>query len=99
MKRIFAPILLLTFLFPSLALSGEVTMDDLVITNGLHYKKFTDVPFTGKITGKRQGLFRNGKRHGPWVEYDKNGQLSRKGTYKNGHLWLIGPYKNGVKVK
>jgi hypothetical protein len=84
MKRILAPILLLTLLFPSLAL-GE-TMDDLVVREGLHYKKFTDVPFTGKVTGKTQGTFKNGRKHGPWVSFYKNGQLWSKGTYKNGKL-------------
>ena len=70
MKQFLTPILLLTLLFPALAM-GE-TMDDLVITNGLYYKKYTEVPFTGKVTGKTQGSFRNGKKHGVWVEYDRN---------------------------
>jgi hypothetical protein len=48
MKHILAPIVLLTFLFPSLAFG--VTMDDLVKRDGIHYKKFSDVPFTGKTT-------------------------------------------------
>ena len=52
MKRLLAPILPLTLLFPSLAL-GE-RMDDLAVRDGLHYKKFTEVPFTGKVTGKSQ---------------------------------------------
>ena len=59
-------------------------MDDLVIRNGLYYEKFTDVPFTGKITGNKQGSFKDGKKNGPWVEYRKNGQLFWNGTYKNG---------------
>jgi hypothetical protein len=63
MKRILAPILLLTLLFPSLAF-GE-TMNDLVEREGIFYKKFTDVPFTGKTTGDEQGSFRNGKEDGP----------------------------------
>jgi antitoxin component YwqK of YwqJK toxin-antitoxin module len=82
MKRILAPILLLTLLFPSIAM-GE-TMDDLVYRDGIHYKKYTDVPFTGKVTGNYQGSFRNGRKHGPWVEYGKFVQLLSKGTYKNG---------------
>jgi hypothetical protein len=81
MKRILAPILLLTLLFPSLAF-GE-TMDDLVVREGLHYKKFSTVPFTGKTTGKIQGTFKVGKKNGPWVSFHENGQLDSKGTYKN----------------
>jgi antitoxin component YwqK of YwqJK toxin-antitoxin module len=82
MKRILAPILLMTLLFPSIAY-GE-TMDDLVKRDGIHYKKFSTVPFTGKVTGKSQGSFRNGKEDGPWVEYHKNGQLGSRGTYRDG---------------
>ena len=72
-------------------------MRDLVERDGLHYKKFTDVPFSGKTTGKIQGTFRHGKTHGPWVFYHKNGQLSSKGTYKDGKeegLW-VGYYDDG----
>jgi antitoxin component YwqK of YwqJK toxin-antitoxin module len=108
MKRILAPIVLLTFLFPSLAYG--VTMDDLVVRGGLWYEKFNDVPFTGKTTGKTQGTFRNGKKDGPWVYYRSNGQLRFKGTLKNGkreghwvhyhlngQLWDKGTYKDGKR--
>ena len=73
MRHILAPILLIVFLFPALALGETIKWDDLVITDGLHYKKFTDVSFTGKVTGKTQGSFRKGKKHGPWVGYYDNG--------------------------
>ena len=86
MKRSLAPILLLTFLFPTFAI-GE-TMADLVERDGMHYKKFSDVPFTGKITGPGQGSFKNGKEHGPWIHYKENGTVEI----------LTGTYKNGVKV-
>ncbi len=53
MKHILAPILLLVFLFPSLALSEEVVdYDDLVEKDGLFLKKFTDIPFTGTTSGQ-----------------------------------------------
>ena len=71
-----APILLLTLLFPSFAL-GE-TMDNLVVREGLHYKKFSEVPFTGKVTGKTQESVRNGKRDGSWARYYDSRQLWRK---------------------
>jgi len=111
MRQILAPILLLVFLFPTLASGGQVTYWDLVERDGLFYPKFSDVPFTGKVTGKTQGSFRKGKKHGPWVSYHENGQLRDKGTYKNGkmdgpwveyykngQLWIKGTYKNGVKI-
>jgi antitoxin component YwqK of YwqJK toxin-antitoxin module len=56
----------------------------LVFTNGLYYKKFTDVPFTGEVTGKGQGSVRNRKKDGPWVWYYDNGRIEKNGTYKDG---------------
>ena len=82
MNRLLAPILLLTLLFPALAF-GE-TMKDLVLRDGIFYKKFSEVPFTGKTTGKYQGSFKDGKKVGHWVEYWKDGQLLSKETYKDG---------------
>ena len=55
--------------------------NDLVRRDGIYYKKFTEVPFTGKTTGQLQVSFKNGKLHGPWIRYHDNGQLFRKWTY------------------
>ena len=58
-------------------------MADLVERDGLTYKKFTDVPFTGEVDeGLRQGNFKNGKHEGLWTYYDKTGQLRAKGSVK-----------------
>ncbi len=65
-------------------------MKDLVERDGLFYKEFTDVPFTGNITGKTRGTIRNGKKNGPWVYNWKNGQLFFKGFFK-------GTYKDDKK--
>ena len=81
MKQFLAPILLLILLFLTFA-TGE-TMDDLVERDGIHYKKFSDTPFTGKITGHTQGSFKSGRRHGPWFSYFDNGQLWDKRNYKD----------------
>ena len=112
MNRILAPIILLVLLFPALALGEEVTIDDLITnpSDGLYYHKFTDVPFSGKVTGIQQGKIEKGKMEGPWVSYYYNGQLSYKGTWKNGkregpwvryyddgQLYQKGNYKNGKK--
>ena len=86
MKKFLAPILLMILLFPSLALGEGVKYEDLVERDGLHYPKFTDVPFTGKTTGQTQATFRNGMLHGPWVNYWGNGQLFSKRTYKDGKM-------------
>ena len=71
----------LIFLLPNVVMSEE--MGDLVEREGLYYEKFTDVPFTGKVTGNPQGSYKNGFREGAWVGYHVNGQLSWKGNYKN----------------
>ena len=86
---------------------GE-TYFDLVQREGLYYKKSTEVPFSGTVTGRYQGKIKNGKRDGPWFRYHENGQLRFKGTFKNakrvgpwvwyynnGQLWSKGTYKNG----
>ena len=73
----------------SLTVSGAfaTSWDDLVRTDGLYHKKFTDVPFTGEVDeGKFQGAMKNGKHEGPWVEYTAYGKVKWKGAYKNGEL-------------
>ena len=64
MKDILTSVVLVVLLFPSLALGEEITMDDLVEREGIYYKKLTDVPFGGKVTGSKQGNFKNGVRQG-----------------------------------
>ena len=104
---------LLTILVISLlsSPSWSVTLGDLVKRDGIHYEKFTNVPFTGKVTGRWQGSFKNGKKEGAWVWYYGNGQLSYIGNYKNGSkegAWVSynedgtldneysGTWKNGI---
>ena len=107
MKKLTLTLLTCLFILSPNVVLGE-TIDDLVKREGLYYKKFSDVPFSGKTTGRVQGTFRKGKKHGPWVGYWDNGQLSSKGTYKNGkeegpwvryhkngQLRYKGTYKNG----
>ena len=55
---------------------------DLDIRQNIYYEKSTEVPFTGKVTGKEVGSLENGKMNGCWKRYYKNGQLSDKGKYK-----------------
>jgi len=79
---------LITFFTVLFCLTSSVgwseVMDDLVKRDGLYYKKFSDVPFTGKVDGQTQGSFKNGKKDGLWLYYFNNGQLSFKGNIKNG---------------
>ena len=82
MKRFLAPIVLFALLFPSFAFGEGVKYEDLVERDGLYYKKFTEVPFTGMVTGDRQGSIKDGKWDGPYVSYYDNGQLDWKGTIR-----------------
>ena len=50
MKKLTLTLLTCLFILSPNVVLGE-TMDDLVKREGIYYKKFTDVPFTGKTTG------------------------------------------------
>ena len=87
MRHALASLVLALFLFPSLALGETVKYEDLVKRpkwTDLYYKKFTDVPFTGKVTGVYQGSLKDGKKYGSWLHYHGNGQLWSKRTYQDG---------------
>ena len=102
MRHILASVFLIVLLFPALALGETVKFEDLVKREGLIYKKFTEVPFTGKVTkGKEQGNFKNGKRVGVWVEYNKDGRLWREVTYKNGKkvTWVQYKYHSNGQLR
>ena len=86
----------------------EIDFKDLVRRDGVYYKKFSNEPFTGKITGQQKGSLKNGNREGVWLGYYDNGQLWKEGDYKNGkkegswvyyhktgQLFGKGNYKNG----
>ena len=78
--------LLIIFLFlsSSLSWSKDVSRDDLVKRDGLFYEKFTDMPFTGNVTGKKQGKIIEGKPEGEFLTYYESGQLKEKINYKDG---------------
>jgi len=87
---LFSPLLLITLLFPALAYGVDVKFEDLVGREGLYYKKFTEVPFTGKVTGSIQGSFKDGQWDGPWVGYYPSGPLLAKGTMKTVFRTVLG---------
>jgi antitoxin component YwqK of YwqJK toxin-antitoxin module len=109
MKKLFLlPILLLSLI--STPCLSETTKDDLVIRDGLFYKKFTDTLFTGKVTGKMEVRVVEGKAEGDWIFYHENGNLKYKmsinngkpegetiGYHENGQLSEKGSYKNGKR--
>ena len=96
---------LLTCLFilsPNVVLGETVKYEDLVKREGLYYKKFTNVPFTGKVTkGREQGRLKNGKRVGVWVEYDGSGRVSKEVTYENGKkvTWVQYKYHSNGQLR
>ena len=94
---------LIFLLWPVLGWSVEVVpYIDLVKRIGVHYKKFSEEPFTGKVTGMENGFYKNGRKEdGKWVVFQVDGRLREKGRYKNGYLFdgLIYFYKNGELEK
>ncbi len=65
------PFLIISIFFISSPSWSEIlTIDDLVEKNDLVYKKFTNFPFTGTISGLQSGKFKNGKKDGELVEED-----------------------------
>ena len=90
--------------------SGE-TLDNLVKRDGLWYKKFTNIPFSGEINeGIARGNVEDGKLTGEWEFYLPDGQLEVKVHVKNGlrngsaeYYWdngqlnAVGEYKNNRK--
>ena len=66
---------LLTTLFISLlsSPSWSMTLGDLVEHDDLYNEKFTDIPFSGSVTGNPQGSYKNGKEEGAWISYHVNG--------------------------
>ncbi len=77
--------LILTFLLSlvSFPIYG-IDFSDLVYREGLYYDKSTDNPFTGKVIGLSEGLIRDGKQEGPWIEFHRKRKLYLKGNYENG---------------
>ena len=102
MKHIKHILLVLTLVFTSGGAFGEVVeAKDLVEREGLRYKKFSNLPFSGEFSGNFfvdgsyiKGQYINGVREGVWEYYFNSGksvgQLSKAGNFKNGNqvgLW------------
>ena len=89
-KIILSAILLL--ILPIQAWTETLNWKDLVMRNGIYYKKFMDIPFSGNTQGVVDAKIKNGKFEGVVREYLENGQLRSKVLYKNGK-------KNGIWEK
>ena len=83
-KKFFLFLGLTILLCLSASIVWSETMGDLIWRDGVYYKKFSDVPFNGKVDGDIKGQFKNGKKEGTWVRYYENGQLFSVSNYNMG---------------
>lgn len=104
--------LILAFLLMLCSPSWSETVKNLVTRNELFYEKFSNIPFTGTVSGNIKGNVKNGTPDGLWEWYHDNGQLNQIGTYKDGKrvgLWRwyddqgnlshTATYKDGVLLE
>ena len=92
MKLIPTILFILSLVLSSQVLAAEPVdlREDLVQREGLWYKKFSNVPYTGKVEGSSAGRIKKGKKVGSWAYYHLNGQLAIKGDYLDdgmGGIW------------
>ena len=94
------------------AAGDAVAWHDLLERNGVYFKKFTDVPFEGRLTPPYTGVFRRGRPEGKFLlTLHKNNDriLSERSyfngrphgpwvrCYLNGTLWYKQNYRDGVR--
>ena len=85
MKQLFLSFLTIICLLATSVVLGEtIDRERLVERNGLLYKSFSPVPFSGKVTGQWSGNIVNGKKIGLWKTYWLNGSLASEGKYAEG---------------
>ena len=69
-------------------------MSELVHRENLYYKEGSDVPFTGRVIGRTEGMMKNGLMEGEWTiehpfkifSFAGSWSLRWKMNYKNGIL-------------
>ena len=61
-----------------------IELSNLEKRESIFYKRFTKIPFTGKVTGRFQGSVKDDKREGTRVSYYQDGTVKNTGTCKNG---------------
>ena len=87
-KKVLTTLFSLFLMTTSVVVYGETDdplRDCCVLRDGLYYKKFTDVPFTGVISeGRSRGELKNGLKQGTWFDYHEDGQLWEKGKFVDG---------------
>ena len=91
-------------LISSISWGETVSWADLVENpgDGLVYKKFRDVPFTGVVMATAddpiQRSYKDGVKHGRWVEFDANGLVKTKSEFSEGQLQKKVGFENGKET-
>ena len=85
MKPLFLSLLSIVYLLIASVAWGE-TIDRrrLVERNGLVYKSFSPVPYSGQVTGLWLGEIVSGRKYGSWKTYWLNGSMASEGKYGEG---------------
>ena len=87
MKQLFLSFLTILFILTTSVVLGEaLNKRYLVERNGLLYKHFSSVPFTGKVLGQWTGKLVDGQKFGKWKTYWLNGSLASEGEYISGGI-------------
>ena len=90
-------LIIFSLLFNSLSSSKDIYLKDLLKKDGIFYKKFSDTPFTGKVTGLLEGTFKKGMKYGEFIKYYSDGKILSKISYFENRLdgsWME-YYRNG----
>ena len=85
MKPLFLSLLSIVYLLTASVVLGE-TIDRrrLVERNGLMYRSFSPVPYSGNVTGLWLGEIVSGLKYGIWKTYWLNGSMASEGKYGEG---------------
>jgi len=61
-----------------------IDSNELVERDGVFYRKFSDTPFSGKVTGSKQGSVVDGNWEGTRLSFFENGNLKMSTNFLNG---------------
>ena len=91
-------------LISSVSWAEAVSWADLVENpgDGLVYKKFLTMPFTGVVMASEDDpvkrSYKDGVKHGEWAEFDANGLVKTKSEFENDEIRKIVRFENGKKT-
>lgn len=79
-----AALITLLLIFLSACSEPTIDRDELVERSGILYKKFSNEPYTGAVTGRWIAKVKDGVVDGELLTYHENGQLDSQHTLVNG---------------